>query len=188
MAWVHERLVIVRFGRMGASGQQAQGCHLFHRDAYRQSSVNFEVFDFRDLAVLFDRPEFFEDFVELLFVGHGENFLIGNLAVMQLDSAIGQAGHDGIVRDHHDGAALAVQFSQQAQNDFFVDRVQIARRLVGQNDFGIVDQGARDANPLLLATGKLRGQVMGPLFQADVGQCVPGLPARRSCCGSTGPA
>ena len=68
-----------------------------------------------------ERPEFFEDFVELLFVGHGEDFLGGDFAVMQFDAAVGQAGDDGVVGDHHDGASLLVQFAQQAQDDFFVD-------------------------------------------------------------------
>ena len=33
--------------------------------------------------------QFLEHLIELLFIGHGENFLVGNLAVMQLDPAIG---------------------------------------------------------------------------------------------------
>jgi hypothetical protein len=43
-----------------------------------------------------------------------------------------------------------MQFAQQAQDNLFVDRIQISGGLVGQNDFRIVDQGARDAHPLLL--------------------------------------
>ena len=41
------------------------------------------------LAVLFHHPEFFQNFVELLLIGHRENFLGGDLAVMQLDAAVG---------------------------------------------------------------------------------------------------
>ena len=133
-------------------------------------AVHFHALDLGNFPVLLYRPQFFEDFVELLLVGHGENFLVGNLAVMQFDAAVGQAGDYGVVRDHHDGASLAMQFAQQAQDDLFVDRIQIAGGLVGQNDFRIVDQGARDAHPLLLAAGELGGQMPGAVFQAHVGQ------------------
>ena len=123
--------------------------------------MHFHAADLGDFAVFLDRPEFLEDFVELLFVGHGEDFLIGDLAVMQFDSAISQTGHGGIVRDHHDGASLLMKFAQQAQDDLFVHCVQVSSGLVGQDDFGIVDQCAGDANSLLLASRKLRGQVPG---------------------------
>ena len=153
MARIHEWFVIVCLRWMRFGADQAQGLHLFDRDTYRQGSVNFHTLDFGNFSVLFDGPEFFEDFVKLLLVGHGENFLIGDLAVVQFDPAIGQAGDDGIMGDHHDGASLAMQFAQQAQDNLFVDRIQIAGGLVGQNDLGIVDQGARDADSLLLAAG-----------------------------------
>ena len=86
--------------------------HFLDRDAYRQSSVHFHAADFGDLAVLSKRPEFFEHFVELFFVGHGEDFLSGDLAVVQFDAAVGEAGDDRVVRHHHDGASLLVQFAQ----------------------------------------------------------------------------
>ena len=73
--------------------------------------------------------------------------------MVQFDAAVGQAGDDRVVSDHHDGASLAVQFAQQAQNNLFVDRVQVSGGLVGKNDFGIVDQGAGNADSLLLSAG-----------------------------------
>ena len=136
-------------------------------------------------AVLFHDPEFFEDFVELLLVGHGKDFLRGDLAVVQFDTAVGESRHDGIVRDHHNGASLLVEFAQQAQHDFFVLRVEIAGRLVGQDDFGIVDQRARDADALLFAARQLRGYVMAAVFQARRAPVRRVLLSRRSCCGST---
>ena len=72
----------------------------------------------------------------------------------------------GIVRDHDDGAPLLVEFAQQAQDDFFVHGVEIAGGLVGQNNLWIVDQGARNADALLLASGELRRQVTGAVFEA----------------------
>ena len=48
-----------------------------------------------------------------------------------------------------------MEFAQQAQDDFFVLRVEVAGRLVGQDDFWIVNEGAGDADALLLASGQL---------------------------------
>ena len=46
-------------------------------------------------------------------------------------------------------------------------RVEVAGRLVGQQDFGLVYQRPGDGHPLLLAAGKLPGLVGGPLLQPD---------------------
>ena len=63
-----------------------------------------------------------------------------------------------------------MQLAQQAQDDLFVDGVQVAGGLIGENDLGIVDQGARDADPLLLSARELSGQMPGTLFQSHMGQ------------------
>src|SRR5208282_4916508 len=86
--------------------------------------------------------------------------------MMQFDAAVGQARHHGIVRHHHDGASLLVELAQQAQNDLFVDRIEVAGGLISQHNLGIVDECAGDANALLLASGELRGQVTGAVFEA----------------------
>ena len=54
-------------------------------------------------------------------------------AVLQFDAAIGLAGDVGVVRDHQNGVAGAVQFAEQLHHDGFVFLVEIAGRLVGQN-------------------------------------------------------
>src|SRR6266404_6445467 len=59
-----------------------------------------------------------------------------------------------------------MQFAEQAQNNFFVRGVEVAGGLVGEHDFRIIDEGAGDTHPLLLASGKLRGQVFGAVFEA----------------------
>src|SRR5215469_11170315 len=105
-------------------------------------------------------PEFFQNLVELLLVGHRENFLRSNLAVMELNSSVSQPRYNRVMRNHHKRPSLLMEFAQQAQHDFFVRRVEIASRLVGQNDSRIVDQCPGDAHTLLLASGKLRGKMM----------------------------
>ncbi len=150
VAGIYEWLVVVRLRGMRRGNHQSHGDHFFDCDADRQRAVDFHALDLGNFAVFFERPKFFEHFVELLFVGHGKHFLRCDLAVMEFDAAVGQARHHRVVRDHHDGAPLLMKLAQQAQNDFFVDRIEVAGGFVGQDDLGIVDQGARDADPLLL--------------------------------------
>ena len=70
------------------------------------------------------------------------------LPMVQLDSAVREAGHDGIVRHHHDGPPLDVQLAQKAQDDFFVLRIEIAGGFIGENDLRIVDQRAWRYTPV----------------------------------------
>ena len=49
-----------------------------------------------------------------------------------------------------------------------VRAVEISRRLVGQQDPGIVREGARDRDALLLAAGELRRIVMTASLEADL--------------------
>ena len=53
--------------------------------------------------------------------------------------------------DQHHGHALLVQVGQQAHDVLAGLRVQGAGGLIGQNQFRIVHQGARNRHPLLLA-------------------------------------
>jgi hypothetical protein len=117
--------------------------------------VHFHAADFCGLSMLGQDPEFFEDFVELLFVGHGEDFLNGDATMMEFDATVGQAGNDRIVRDHHDRAPLLMEFAKEAQDNFFVLGIEITSGLVGKDDLRIIDESAGDANALLLAAGKM---------------------------------
>ena len=166
VARIHERLVTMRMRRMRRRNHHPHLDHLFNRHAHWQRAVHFHALDFGDLSMLGQHPEFFQNFVQLLLVGHGENFLRRDLAVMQLDAPVGQPGHHRIVRDHHDGASLLVKLAQQPQHDFFIHRVQIPGGLVRQNDSRIIDQRPRNAHPLLLAARQLRRQMMRAIAQA----------------------
>ena len=53
--------------------------------------------------------------------------------------------------------------------------IEIAGRLIGQDQAGIVDQGPGDGDPLLLAAGKLCGPVVGPVAQPNLFQDRAGL-------------
>ena len=81
--------------------------------------------------------------------------------MMQFQAAVCEAGHNGIVCDHDDGASLGMHFTQLAEYDFFIHGVKVAGRFVGQDDVWIVDQSTGNADALLLAAGKLRRQMIG---------------------------
>ncbi len=134
--------------------------------------MDLHALDLRDLAMFGQRPQLFEHFVELLLVGHRKNFLMRNLSMVQFNTPVGQPRHYGVVRDHHQSPALLVELTQKAQDDFFVLRVEVSGGLVSQNNFRIIDQGACDADALLLTAGKLRWQVIGAVPKADAGQRV----------------
>ena len=104
-------------------------------------------------------------------------------ALAELDHAPAHAvDHRGVVRRHDDGRARAVDAVQQLHDPDRRLGVEVARRLVGQQQRRMVDEGARDADALLLAAGELVGEVVqlrGQAGQAqDVGHLGPDLLAR----------
>ena len=81
--------------------------------------------------------------------------------------APGGLGHVGVVGDQHDGATAAVQLVEQAHHVAGRHRVEVAGRLVGQDQVGVGHQGPGHGHPLLLAAGQLAGPVVDPVGQAD---------------------
>jgi hypothetical protein len=150
MAWVYKRFVMMWFRWMRLGTHQSERCHLFNRQAHRQGSMDFHVLKLGDLSVLLQRPKLFQDLIELFFIGHGKDFLRRNLAVMQFNPPVRQSGHNRVMRDHDNGPPLLMQVPQKLKHDFLVLGVEISRRLIRQNNLGIVNQGPGDANPLLL--------------------------------------
>ena len=77
----------------------------------------------------------------------------------QLDAAVGELPDRRRVRHHQNRVPFGVQLAQQLDHDLLVGFVQISRRLVRENQFRMIDQRARHGHALLLAAGKLRGQM-----------------------------
>jgi hypothetical protein len=61
-------------------------------------------------------------------------------------------GHIGLVRHEYDGVAGVVEPREEAHDLHTGLRIEVAGRLVGQQDGWIVHEGARDGDPLSLTT------------------------------------
>src|SRR5262245_28394972 len=86
--------------------------------------------------------------------------LVDDAAVEELDLAVRVVGIARVVRDHADGRAFAVQLAQEVHDRLAVPRVEVAGRLVGEQDRGPPRERAGDRHALLLAAGELRGMVV----------------------------
>ena len=105
-------------------------------------------------------------------------------AIAQRQLRAGLGGQAGVVGDQHQrGLARAVHVDQQVHDVPAVGAVEIAGRLVGQQDRRIVGQGACDGHALLLAARQLRRIVMPAIAQAHFVQQRVGPPRRIAAAG-----
>ena len=72
-----------------------------------------------------------------------------------------------LVRHHDDGDGALIERLEDLDDFVAGAAVQIAGRLVGQEDGRTVDQRAGDGDSLLFAAGKLIGMMIGAAGQAD---------------------
>ena len=85
---------------------------------------------------------------------------------MQLSIRV--ARHIRIVCDHDNGQVeLFVQFGDQGEDLLAGDTVEVAGGFVGEEEAGTGHEGAGNGDALLLAAGKLVGQVIQPVPQPD---------------------
>ena len=82
-------------------------------------------------------------------------------------------GQLGVVGDHDD-EAVAGNVAQQVHDLNAGLGVQGAGGFVGEQDLGVVDEGARDGDALHLAARHLRGLLVDVVLQANARQCVEG--------------
>ena len=99
-----------------------------------------------------------------------------NAPVAHRDNTVGYRGYGGIVGDDDDRLAVAAADPVQ-QRKYLLAGVVIkrARRLVAKQNLRVFGDRPCDGNTLLLAAGKLRGEVVHPVFQPDM--------AKRFLCG-----
>jgi hypothetical protein len=61
----------------------------------------------------------------------------------------------------------AVQLEHDLDDGSARFRIEITRGLIGEKNFGAIDEGAGERNPLLFAAGKLPGIMRHPFSQTD---------------------
>ena len=88
-----------------------------------------------------------------------------------MEGVVDEAQGARVVRHHDDRLAeVVLELAQQREDRLGVARVEIAGRLVGDDQIGIGDDGARDGDALLLAARERARVVVEPLVEADDAQ------------------
>src|SRR5512140_2537227 len=91
-------------------------------------------------------------------------------ALLEGHDALAEGGDDvGVVGRHEDRDAELVDAEEQLQGLPRDQGIQVARRLVGDDDPRVVDEGPGDRGSLLLAAGQLARVLGGLLGEADEG-------------------
>ena len=80
---------------------------------------------------------------------------------------MGELGDVGLMGDDDDGVALGVEVVEEGHDLVAGFGVEVSGGLVGEDDGGVVDQGAGDGDALALAAGELIGLVHHAGAEAD---------------------
>src|SRR5262245_12486208 len=97
----------------------------------------------------------------------GDFLIVHNPAVAEHHRALGVLGDVLLVRDQDDSLAVVVESLKDRHDLFRRLRVEVAGRLVGQDQLRVVDQSPRDRDALLLAARELARMVILAAFEAD---------------------
>ena len=87
--------------------------------------------------------------------------------VGHVDDALGPSDQVGVVGDHDDGPTALDEGAEELQHDLGRERVEVAGRLVGDEDRRVIGQRSGDGDALLLATGRARRQLAGLVGHPD---------------------
>ena len=90
-----------------------------------------------------------------------------DLSVAEEDVAGAVLRDFGVVGHEDDGVALVIEFLEEDEHLERGAGVEITRSLVGQDDGGVVDEGARNGHALHLTAGHLVGLVVETFAEAD---------------------
>ena len=99
------------------------------------------------------------------------------MAVEQIDRAVRVIRMRRRVGDHHDGGALVVQGAQKFHHFLAVHGIQVAGRLVGQDQRLVADNRPGHGHALLLAARKLARPVRLGRRNTDFIEVLDGLEA-----------
>jgi hypothetical protein len=98
------------------------------------------------------------------------------LAVAEAHNLSAAPGEVRVV-GHEDegGAGGAVQVEEHVDDPMGGIAVEVAGGLVGEEQFGLRDEGAGDGDPLLFAAGELDGIVIGAVLEPDLFEKAEGV-------------
>ena len=89
-------------------------------------------------------------------------------AVGEVNGAVGELGDFGVVGDQEDGLAAGFVEGQEDVEDGTAGLgVEVSGGLVGEEEGGIVDEGAGDGDALAFAAGELGGTVLEAMGKAE---------------------
>src|SRR5450759_225483 len=100
-------------------------------------------------------------------VPHGDWASRIHLSVKDSHDALSPRGHIALMGDEHDRATLIVQLREESEDIRAGVGVEVAARLVGQDERRIGDECPRNGDTLLLATRELTGTVVDAVTQTD---------------------
>ncbi len=103
--------------------------------------------------------------------------LFANASILQTHDPIRSVGDRRIMRNHHDRKALTVLLGDEIQDLRAGLLVEVARRLIGQQDLRVVHQCPGDRNALALAAGELARPVPQPVPEPEGLQQIGGVVA-----------
>src|SRR5207245_1523173 len=96
---------------------------------------------------------------------------VAQLALVEIDRARGSRRGVRVVCDHDDRlAVLAIERLEQIQNLIAGFAVEVARRLIAEQQRRVGDNRSGDASALLLSAGELTRVVAGAVREADYPQ------------------
>lgn len=118
---------------------QAKVFHAGERADRVDTAGSADVSDVGTIALFAANPDLLEEMIEVDTVVHGDALVDGEVAVNQLDAAVSLLGNVRVVRDHEDRVSGAMQLTKQADDDFFVGFVEVARGFIGQDELRLID-------------------------------------------------
>ena len=154
------------------AGERADACRYRqnHEDEPARGSARFAPGDLRGRAV-------WARLAHVLSHGcrfHRHGLIAHHQTVAQRDDAVRMRGQRGVVRHHHQRRAFPpVEFQQQFEHLLAGLAIQIAGRLIGQQNRRLRDERAGQRHALLLAAGKLHRIVVQAVRQADAREQFP---------------
>ena len=93
-------------------------------------------------------------------------------SIEQANHALRRVGNHRVVRHEHQRGAIAVELTEQLEQPLTRGRIELTGGLIGQQERGLVGEGARNRHALLFTTRQLRGAMTTPVTEPHVPQQV----------------